>query len=203
MQPLGEGPSPALRVGVSPPVASSSVASGVSATTPLRGPSRAGSGSTTVRTAPTRARAQTGCASWGWRRKTPRAGYPRGVCRRNNHPRPGERLRPPCRTSCGSPGSRETGRHRGSPTPRDLRVSAETGTLCGSHDRLPGARIPPWCACLRPGLSSGAFRSLTAASAASTDGWSASGHGPLRAGGSKVEFDVSIDGFPEQGRQMV
>ena len=55
MQPLGEGPSPALRVGVSPPVASSSVASGVSATTPLRGPSRAGSDSTTVRTAPTRA----------------------------------------------------------------------------------------------------------------------------------------------------
>ena len=61
---------------------------------------------------------------------------------------------------------------------------------------------PPWCACLRPGLSSGAFGLLTAPLTASTDGSTPSGHMPLGAGGYKVEFDVSVDGFPEQGRQM-
>ena len=97
----------------------------------------------------------------------------------------------------------EAGRHRTSPTPEDHRDSPATAVLAGSQLRPPGASIPPWCACLRPGLSSGAFRSLTVTSAASTNGWSASGHVPLRTGRSAVEFDVSVDGFiPEQGRQV-
>ena len=66
----------------------------------------------------------------------------------------------------------------------------------------PVSGSPPWCACLRPGLSTDAFETLTAASAVWTDGSSASGHVPLRAGRSAVEFDVSVDGFPEQGRQV-
>ena len=109
----------------------------------------------------------------------------------------------PCGSSSGLPDHREAGRHRTSPTPGDHRVSPATAALVGSHLRPPGASIPPWCACLRPGLSSGAFRSLTVTSAASTNGWSASGHVPLRTGRSAVEFDVSVDGFiPEQGRQL-
>ena len=79
---------------------------------------------------------------------------------------------------------------------RQLRLSAAPTT------GRPVSGSPPWCACLRPGLSSGAFRWLTVTSAASTDGWSASGHVPLRTGRSAVEFDVSVDGFPEQGRQV-
>ena len=55
---------------------------------------------------------------------------------------------------------------------RQLRLSAAPTT------GRPVSGSPPWCACLRPGLSSGAFRSLTVTSAASTDGWSASGHVP-------------------------
>ena len=79
---------------------------------------------------------------------------------------------------------------------RPLRLSAAPTT------GRPVSGSPPWCACLRLGLSSGAFRWLTVTSAASTDGWSASGHVPLRTGRSAVEFDVSVDGFPEQGRQV-
>ena len=108
----------------------------------------------------------------------------------------------PCGSSSGSPNPRETGWHRTSPTPGDHRVSPATATLAGSHLRPPGTSIPLWCACLRPSLSSGAFRLLTAASAASTYGLSASGHMPLGVGGSRVGFDVSVDGFPEEGRQV-
>ena len=54
-----------------------------------------------------------------------------------------------------------------------------TAALHISHHRTHGVpRFRPWCACLRPGLSSGAFGSLTAASAASMDASSASGHVP-------------------------
>ena len=66
----------------------------------------------------------------------------------------------------------------------------------------PVSGFPPLRACVRSSLCSGAFRWLTVTSAASTDGWSASGHVPLRTGRSAVEFDVSVDGFPEQGRQI-
>ena len=109
---------------------------------------------------------------------------------------------PPCGTYPGSPDPREAGRHRTFPTPGDHRVSAATAALAGSHLQPPGASIPPSCACLRPGLSSGAFRLLTAAPAASTDTSSASGHVPLRAGRYAIQIDVSVDGFPEQGRQV-
>ena len=68
----------------------------------------------------------------------------------------------PCGRPSGSPSPREAGRHRTSPTPRDHRVSPATAALAGYHLRPPGASIPPWCACLRLGLSSGAFRLLTA-----------------------------------------
>ena len=68
----------------------------------------------------------------------------------------------PCGSSSGSPNPRETGWHRTSPTPGDHRVSPATATLAGSHLRPPGTSIPLWCACLRLGLSSGAFRLLTA-----------------------------------------
>ena len=105
---------------------------------------------------------------------------------------------PPCGSSSGPLDPRESGRHRTPPTAADHRVSPATAALAASHLRPPGASIPPWCACLRPSMSSGAFRLLTAAS---TDGSSASGHMPLSAGGSK-EFDFSVDGFPEQGRQV-
>ena len=67
----------------------------------------------------------------------------------------------PCGRPSGSPSRREAGRHRTSPTPEDHRVSPATAVLAGSHLRPPRASIPPWCACLRPGLSSGAFGLLT------------------------------------------
>ena len=89
---------------------------------------------------------------------------------------------PPCGSSSGPLDPRESGRHRTPPTAADHRVSPATAALAASHLRPPGASIPPWCACLRPSMSSGAFRLLTAAS---TDGSSASGHMPLSAGGSK------------------
>ena len=89
---------------------------------------------------------------------------------------------PPCGSSSGSLDPRESGQHRRPPTAADHRVSPATAALAASHLRPPGASIPPWCACLRPSMSSGAFRLLTAAS---TDGSSASGHMPLSAGGSK------------------
>ena len=79
---------------------------------------------------------------------------------------------------------------------RQLRLSAAPTT------GRPVSGSPPWCACLRQSLSSGAFRLLTVASAASTDGSAASGHMPLGVGGSKVGFDVSVDEFPEEGRQV-
>ena len=109
----------------------------------------------------------------------------------------------PCGRSSRSPDPRETGRHRDSPTRRDLRVSPATAVLGRSHHRPPGARNPLLCACLRPGLSSGAFGLLTAPLTASTNGSSASGQMPLgAAGGSKAEFDFSVDRFPGQGRQV-
>ena len=61
---------------------------------------------------------------------------------------------------------------------------------------------PPWCTCLRLGLSSGAFRLLTAPSAASTDGPPSWGQIHLGAGGFHAEPDAPVDGFPEQGRQV-
>ena len=60
----------------------------------------------------------------------------------------------------------------------------------------PMSGSPPRCACLRPSLISRAIRSLTAASATSPDGSSASGHVPLRAGRCAVEFDVSVEHGP-------
>ena len=71
-----------------------------------------------------------------------------------------------------------------------------------SNHRPRCATIPPWCACLRLGLSSGAFRLLKALSAASTDEPSAWGQAHLGAGGSHAEPDASVYGFPEQGRQL-
>ena len=80
----------------------------------------------------------------------------------------------PSGTSSESPGPRETGQHRTPPTAGDHRVSPATAALAASHLRPPGASIPPWCACLRPNLSSGAFGLITAPLTASTDGSSAS-----------------------------
>ena len=107
-----------------------------------------------------------------------------------------------CGRSSGSPDSRETGPHRGSPTRGDLRVSPATAALGRSHHRPPGASNPPLFACLRPGLSSSVFGLLTVPSVAPTHVSSASGHIPLRAARFKMEFGVSVDGFPEQGRQV-
>ena len=109
----------------------------------------------------------------------------------------------PSGTLSRSPGPRETGPYRKSSTPRAHRYSLATAAIGGSHHTLPGAGIPPWYASLRPGLSSGAFGLLTAPLTASTNGSSASGQMPLgAAGGSKAEFDFSVDRFPGQGRQM-
>ena len=81
-------------------------------------------------------------------------------------------------------------------------VSPATTALRRSNHRPMGAIIPPSCACLRSGLSPGAFRSLTPPPAA-TDGSAASVRVPLGAGGSNVEFEVSYYGLHERGRHIV
>ena len=122
---------------------------------------------------------------------------------RHDHRRSAESPSQPCDRSCGSTGPRERRRRRPSPAlPGNHRACPATAALGGSNHRPPCGCVPPDCACLRPSLSSGAFRLLTAASAASTYGLSASGYMPLGVGGSKVAFDVSVDGFPEEGRHV-
>ena len=72
--------------------------------------------------------------------------------------------------------------------------------------RLPppatGCQYPAMVRVPSPGLSTSAFGALAAGSDTSTDRSPASEHVPLRAGRYAVEFEVSVDAFPEQGRQM-
>ena len=86
MQPPGEGPSPALRVGVSPPVGV--VVGGLGGqchdATARPEPRRFRQHHRAHRAHP-RPSTKLECASRGWRRKTPRAGYPRGVCGRDDY----------------------------------------------------------------------------------------------------------------------
>ena len=68
----------------------------------------------------------------------------------------------PCESSSGSSDPRETRPLRSSPAPGHHRVSPATTALRRSSHRPPCASVPPSCACLRSGLSPGAFRPLTA-----------------------------------------
>ena len=123
---------------------------------------------------------------------------------RHDHRRSAESPSQPCDRSCGSTGPRERRRRRPSPAPPgNHRACPATAALGGSNHRPPWACVPPDCACVRSGWNSSAFRTLTAPRRLdSTDESSASGHLPLWAHGSKVEFDVSDYGFAEQGRQI-
>ena len=128
----------------------------------------------------------------------------RHVWGRHDHRRSAESPSQPCDRSCGSTGPRERRRRRPSPAPPgNHRACPATAALGGSNHRPPWACVPPDCACVRSGWNSSAFRTLSAPRRLdSTDESSASGHLPLWAHGSKVEFDVSDYGFPEQGRQI-
>ena len=68
----------------------------------------------------------------------------------------------PCGSSSGSSDPRESRPHPTSPATGNRRVFPATTALRRYNHRPPCASIPPSCACLRSGLSPGAFRSLTA-----------------------------------------
>ena len=101
------------------------------------------------------------------------------------------------------PGPRETTRNLGCPTPEDLRpLPGVPNFRCPRSPRPPSVRNRHRCDCTRPSLTTGAFGLLTVPSVTSTHVSSASGHILLGAALFKIEFDVSVDGFPEQGRPM-
>ena len=64
----------------------------------------------------------------------------------------------------------------------------------------PVSASPPMCASVRPGLSPGAFRSLTAPSHRDESIVDVDTRVSWRTGEPNVEFDVSNHGFPEHGR---
>ena len=91
----------------------------------------------------------------------------------------------------------------GNPRLPEIPVFFSPAAALRHRDRSQYARTPQRYSYLRPGLSSTAFKALTEGSVTSIYGSSASKL--VRCHGWRIHrmFDVSVDGFPEQGRQVL